>query len=126
MDNDGATDSTSQQVQVADNSGGGAPCTGCDSRSGSLSGTNDWDAQPDGTWFQSGGGRFQAWLEGPGGADFDLKLMRWNGNGWSMVAQSISASSSEQIDYQGSSGYYYWRVESYSGSGAYDFWFINP
>lgn len=126
MDNDGATDSTSQQVQVVDNSGGGAPCSGCESRSGSLSGTNDWDAQPDGNWFQSSGGRFQAWLEGPASADFDLKLMRWNGSGWSMVAQSISSSSSEQIDYQGSSGFYYWRVESYSGSGAYDFWFINP
>jgi len=125
MDNDGATDSTSQQVQVVDDSGG-APCSSCESRSGSLSGTNDWDAQPDGNWFQSGGGRFQAWLEGPASADFDLKLMRWNGSGWSMVAQSISSSSSEQIDYQGSSGFYYWRVESWSGSGAYDFWFINP
>src|SRR6056297_169651 len=126
MDNDGATDSTSQQVQVVDNSGGGAPCTGCESRSGSLSGTNDWDAQPDGNWFQSSGGRFRAWLEGPSGADFDLKLMRWTGGGWSVVAQSISSTSSEEIDYQGSSGYYYWRVESYSGSGAYDFWLINP
>jgi len=126
MDNDGATGSTSQQVQVVDDSGGGAPCTGCDSRSGSLSGSGDWDAQPDGTWFQSGGGRFQAWLEGPTSADFDLKLMRWNGRDWSIVAESISSTSSEQIDYQGSSGFYYWRVESWSGSGAYDVWFINP
>jgi len=125
MDNDGATDSTSQQVQVVDNSGG-APCSGCESRSGSLSGSNDWDAQPDGNWFQSSGGRFQAWLEGPASADFDLKLMRWNGSGWAMVAQSISSTSSEQIDYQGSSGFYYWRVESWSGSGSYDIWFINP
>lgn len=125
MDNDGATDSVSQQVQVVDNSGG-APCSGCESRSGSLSGSNDWDAQPDGNWFQSSGGRFQAWLEGPASADFDLKLMRWNGSGWAMVAQSISATSSEQIDYQGSSGFYYWRVESWSGSGSYDIWFINP
>lgn len=125
MDNDGATDSTSQQVQVADSSGG-APCTGCESRSGSLSGSSDWDAQPDGNWFQSGGGRFRAWLEGPASADFDLKLMRWNGSDWSMVAQSISSTSSEQIDYQGGSGFYYWRVESWSGSGSYDFWFINP
>ena len=125
MDNDGATDSTSQQVEVADNSGG-APCSGCETRSGSLSGSNDWDAQPDGTWFQSSGGRFQAWLEGPGNADFDLKLMRWNGSDWQMVAQSISSTSSEQIDFQGSSGFYYWRIESWSGSGSYDFWFINP
>ncbi|MEX0915212.1 MAG: PKD domain-containing protein, partial [Wenzhouxiangellaceae bacterium] len=126
MDNDGATDSTSQQVEVADNSGGGAPCTGCDTRSGSLSGSGDWDAQPDGNWFQSDGGRFQAWLEGPGSADFDLKLMRWNGSSWVTVAQSISSDSSEQIDHQGSSGFYYWRVESWSGSGSYDIWFINP
>lgn len=126
MDNDGATDSSSQQVQVADNSGGGAPCSGCDSRSGSLSGSGDWDAQPDGNWFESGGGRFQAWLEGPSSADFDLKLMRWNGSSWTTVAQSISSTSSEQIDYQGSSGFYYWRVESWSGSGSYEVWFINP
>ncbi|MDT8448801.1 MAG: PKD domain-containing protein [Wenzhouxiangellaceae bacterium] len=124
MDNDGATDSASQQIDVSD--GGGAPCTGCDFRSGTLTGSGDWDAQPDGTWFQSGGGRFQAWLEGPAGTDFDLRLMRWNGSNWVTVASSLSSSSSEQIDYQGSSGFYYWRINSFSGSGSYDFWFINP
>ena len=124
MDNDGATDSTSQTVDVT--SGGGAPCTGCDTRSGTLSGSGDWDAQPDGTWFQSGGGTFEAWLEGPSSADFDLELRKWNGSGWSVVASSLGSTSSEQITYQGSSGFYYWRIESWSGSGAYDFWFINP
>ena len=81
MDDDGATDSVSQDVTVAD-SGGGAPCSNCDSRSGTLSGSGDWDAQPDGTYFYSGGGRFQAWLEGPSSADFDLELRKWNGSGW--------------------------------------------
>lgn len=125
MDNDGATDSVSQSVTVTAG-GGGAPCTNCESRSGTLSGANDWDAQPDGTWFQSNGGRFQAWLEGPAGTDFDLRLMRWNGSGWTAVATSLSSTSSEQIDYQGGSGFYYWRINSFSGSGSYDVWFINP
>ncbi|MGK7296126.1 MAG: PKD domain-containing protein [Candidatus Wenzhouxiangella sp. M2_3B_020] len=125
MDNDGATDTASQDVTVAD-TGGGAPCSGCDSRSGTLSGSGDWDAQPDGTYFYSGGGRFQAWLEGPSSADFDLELRKWNGSGWSRVARSISSTSSESIDYNGTAGYYYWRILSYSGSGSYDFWFINP
>jgi serine protease len=125
MDNDGATDSVSQDVTVADPTGG-APCSNCDSRSGTLSGTGDWDAQPDGTYFYSAGGRFQAWLEGPASADFDLELRKWNGRGWSRVARSISSTSSESIDYSGTAGYYYWRILSYSGSGSYDFWFINP
>lgn len=125
MDNDGATDSVSQNVTVTEPAGG-APCSNCDFRTGTLSGANDWDAHPDGTWFQSNGGRFQAWLEGPSGTDFDLRLMRWNGRSWVAVDTSLSSSSSEQIDFQGGSGFYYWRIESFSGSGSYEFWFKNP
>lgn len=107
--------------------GGGAPCTGCDHFSGSLTGTGDYDYQPNGTYYySSSSGTHKGWLEGPSGADFDLYLWKWNGSSWSTVASSTSSSSSESISYSGSSGYYVWRIYSYSGSGSYDFWTDHP
>jgi subtilisin family serine protease len=105
-----------------------APCSGpaCEQYSGSLSSSGDWDAQPAGTYFYAPSGTHQGWLEGPSAADFDLRLLRWTGWGWSTVASSLSAGSSEAITYSGSAGYYYWRISSYSGSGSYDFWMIRP
>jgi subtilisin family serine protease len=102
-----------------------APCTNCSAYSGSLSGSNDSDVQPNGTYY-AGSGTQRGYLRGPSNADFDLELYRWSGSGWSRVARSISSTSSEDITYSGaSSGYYYWRVRSYSGSGSYDFWIGN-
>jgi len=106
--------------------GGGAPCTGCDHYTGSLSGSGDSDVHPNGNYYYSGSGTHEGWLEGPSGTDFDLRLYRWNGWNWSQVASSLSSSSSEHIAYNGSSGYYYWRIESWSGSGSYDFWLDRP
>jgi hypothetical protein len=105
-----------------------APCSGpaCEQYSGSLSSSGDWDAQPAGTYFYAPSGTHQGWLEGPSAADFDLRLLRWTGWGWSTVASSLSAGSSEAITYSGSAGYYYWWISSYSGSGSYDFWMIRP
>lgn len=105
--------------------GSSAPCTGCEAYSGSLTGAGDSDAQPNGTYYYSAAGTHQGWLEGPGSADFDLELYRWTGS-WTKVAQSISGTSSESISYSGVSGYYYWRIVSYSGSGSYDFWLDRP
>jgi subtilisin family serine protease len=102
------------------------PCTGCAHYTGSLSGTGASSYQPGGTWYQSVAGTHRGWLRGPAGTDFDLYLQRWNGFGWSTVARSESATSEEAIAYAGTSGYYRWRVYSYSGSGAYDFWLIRP
>ncbi|TQV89334.1 M12 family metallopeptidase [Aliikangiella coralliicola] len=96
------------------NGGGGETYTG------SLSGTNDSDVQPNGNWFQYGGGTLRATLSGPSNADFDLKLYRWNGS-WVEVAKSESPTSNESINYNASSGYYYFKVYSYSGSGSYTF-----
>ena len=105
--------------------GGGtpsAPCTGCSAFNGQLSGSGDSDVQPNGTYY-AGSGTQRGYLRGPSSADFDLELYRWSGSGWSRVAQSISSTSTEDIVYSGaSSGYYYWRVRSYSGSGSYSFW----
>jgi hypothetical protein len=42
------------------------------------------------------------------------------------VAVSESVTSTEQIAYNGTLGYYRWRVYSYSGSGPYTFWLQRP
>lgn len=106
--------------------GGGAPCTGCDHYSGSLSGTGAIQYQPNGTYYFSGSGTHRGWLQGPSGTDFDLRLQKWNGSSWATVASSLSSSSSESITYNGTSGYYVWRINSFSGSGSYDFWLDRP
>lgn len=105
--------------------GGGAPCTDCDQYSGSLS-SGGSEVQPDGTYYYAGSGTHNGWLVGPTDADFDLELYRWNGSSWSRVANSASADSEESISYDGSAGYYYWKVLSYSGSGSYDLWLDTP
>ena len=104
----------------------GAPCSDCEHYTGSLSGTGEWDAQPDGTYFYSGAGTHSGWLIGPTTADFDLELYRWNGSSWTRVASSTGPDSNEEIHYDGTTGYYYWRILSYSGSGSYDFWMKRP
>ncbi|MCB1054384.1 MAG: M4 family metallopeptidase [Acidobacteria bacterium] len=107
--------------------GGGAPCTGCTAYSGSLSGSGSSQYQPNGTYYySSSSGNHHGWLQGPSGTDFDLYLQKWNGSSWSNVASSLSSSSTEEISYNGTSGYYRWRVYSYSGSGSYNFWLTHP
>ncbi|MCC5865671.1 MAG: S8 family peptidase [Wenzhouxiangella sp.] len=103
-----------------------APCTNCDQYSGSLSGTSNAQVQPNGTWYQAGAGIHRGWLQGPGNANFDLELYRWNGSRWVRVARAATADSNEFIQYNGSAGFYYWRVVSASGSGAYDLWLQTP
>ena len=121
----GQTDNESHSVTVTASSG--APCTECQSFTGTLSGTGDSDNHPNGTWyFSSVAGVHRGWLRGPANADFDLYLQRWNGFGWVTVALSESVTSEEQIAYNGTLGYYRWRVLSYSGSGAYTLWLQRP
>lgn len=107
--------------------GGGFACpAGFTTYTGSLSGTGDYEYQPGGTYYYEGTtGYHDGILEGDG-PDFDLRLWKWNGGGWSTVASSLSANSSESISYYGSSGYYVWRIESYSGSGSYTFCLERP
>lgn len=92
-----------------------------DRYSGNLSGAGQSDIQPDGSWFQYGGGSLQGVLEGPANADFDLKLEKWQNGAWAEVAKSESSSSNEQINYEAASGYYRFIISSYSGSGDYTF-----
>jgi len=103
-----------------DDGGSTAPCTSCDLYSGTLSGGGDNDIQPDGSYY-AGNGSENGYLRSSNG-DFDLYLYKWSGYGWRQVASSTSANSNEDIEYSGSSGYYYWEVYSYSGSGSYDFY----
>ncbi|HEX7049099.1 MAG TPA: S8 family peptidase [Longimicrobiales bacterium] len=104
----------------------GAPCSGCEHFSGSLGGSGDFDWQPNGTFYFSSSGTHQGWLSGAAGTDYDLYLYRWNGFNWQIVASSTSPDSEEQITFTGSSGYYVWRIHSFSGSGPYDFWLERP
>jgi len=104
-------------------SGGGTttppPATGT-TYTGSLSGTGASQIQPGGTYYQSTvSGSHTGALTGPSTADFDLYLYKWNGSSWSIVARSESASSTENVNYSGTAGYYYWEIYSYTGSGAY-------
>jgi hypothetical protein len=65
-------------------------------------------------------------LTGPSSADFDLSLFRYNGSSWVEVASSTSATSAEQVQYQGSTGYYAWMVHSYAGGGSYQLQIQRP
>ncbi len=106
---------------------GPAPCSACDYFTGSLSGTGDFDYHPNNSYYRSTvSGTHNAWLRGPTSADFDLFLERWYFFAWLPVAASYSTGSEESIAYAGAPGYYRWRVDSFSGSGAYEFWMKKP
>jgi subtilisin family serine protease len=95
--------------------------------SGTLSGTNDYDLHPNGTYFYTANsGTHRGCLTGPAGTDFDIYLRKWNGFSWATVAQGIGTTSTENVTYNGTAGYYYWEVRSYSGSGSYTFQMGRP
>lgn len=82
---------------------------------------------PDGNYyFVASSGLFEAELSFGNSVDFDLELFRWNGSSWSRVAESWFNDPLETINYSGTSGYYYWAVRSYNGSGSYTFSFNSP
>lgn len=102
-------------------------CTGYEfTATGSLSGGGS-AYQPNGSYYYSAGsGAHLGCLDGPNGTDFDLYLQKWNGWGWSVVAQGITANPDETVSYNGTAGYYRWRVHAYSGSGSYSLGYTNP
>jgi subtilisin family serine protease len=104
------------------------PPTGCGTPvTGSLSGRGDADIHPNGTYFHTtSAGTHHGCLAGPSGADFDLYLYRFNGATWVAVAGGETPTANEDVTYNGSAGYYYWRVVSYSGSGTYAFSYSRP
>jgi serine protease len=117
--------SRTQSVTVT-SSGGGAPCTNCTLYTGSLA-AGAAAIQPNGSWYQTTvTGLHRGWLTGPASADFDLYLQRWNGSTWANVASGTAATSTENVSFNGTAGYYRWRVLSYSGSGSYQLYIQRP
>lgn len=104
------------------------PEPGCgQSETGTLSGSGAYRYHPgsEGSYY-AGSGTHVGCLAGPSGADFDLYLQKWNGSTWVTVASGLSATSQEQVSYNGTAGYYSWVVQSYSGSGSYTFSLSRP
>ncbi|HEX5869389.1 MAG TPA: S8 family serine peptidase [Longimicrobium sp.] len=87
---------------------------------GSVGGTGVSSFQPGTSGYAvTVSGAHTATLTGPSGTDFDLYLQKWNGSSWVDVASGTTASSTENVTYNGTSGTYRWEVYSYSGSGSY-------
>ena len=105
-----------------------APCTNCSKYAGSLSGAGDSDQHPDSNYYQATkSGVHEGYVvDAPASSDFDLYLYKWLNNSWTMVAKAETSTSNEVIKYNGTAGYYTWVVESYSGSGSYNFWLKKP
>jgi serine protease len=123
---DTASQSNARTQAVTVSTGGGSPCIeACDLYTGTLSsGASQY--QPGGTYYQSVAGVHRGYLRGPAGTDFDLYLQRWNGASWANVASGTSTSNNENVTYNGTAGYYRWRIHAYSGSGSYNFWLDRP
>ena len=126
-DTAGQQDTDSQLLSLQEP--GAGPCPECEQTSGTLTGSNDNDYSPSSGGFSSNGGQFYGLLEGPANADFDLILEKYSRrlffSSWSSVASSETASSNEEVTYNGTSGTYRWRVKSYSGSGDYTLYTDN-
>lgn len=94
---------------------------------GTLSATGANAYQPNGSYYYSAAsGTHGGNLTGPGGTDFDLYLQKWNGFSWATVARSEGTTSTENISYNGTAGYYRWRIYSYSGGGGYSLCTTRP
>ena len=106
------------------------PPAGCgldESFSASLSGTGDFAALPGSAGYTvSRSGTHRGCLTGPAAANFDLELYKRVWFWWSRVAVSQGSTSTESIDYNGTSGTYYWRVVSANGGGAFTFGMSHP
>ncbi|MRV76775.1 hypothetical protein GJ700_34200 [Duganella sp. FT92W] len=77
-------------------------------------------------YVSAAAGTFTLQLTGPAGTDFDLYLYKYSGSAWVKVAASEGQTSTESISYNGTAGYYYAQVKSYSGSGAYTLTYNFP
>jgi LasA protease len=108
------------------NYGYGEPCsgTGCTKYTGSLSGTGQSAFYPGTGGFSWSGGTLQGWLQGPGGVDFDLVLGKYNSStgAWDKAASSDGPTANEAVTFNAAAGTYRWRINAYSGSGAFTFW----
>jgi serine protease len=108
-------------VAAAGGGGGGGSCPiGYTEFNGTLSSRSSAYLPSTSGYVVGISGVHNGQLTGPASADFDLYLQkRGNGNRWNSVASSTGTTSTENINYNGTSGTYRWRVYSYSGSGSY-------
>ncbi|WP_247597616.1 M28 family peptidase [Streptomyces sp. RKND-216] len=120
---DGSESTTSAGYALTVN--GTSACSAENGANGTLS-SGGSAIQPDGSYFQAPAGTHTACLDGPDGTDFDLYLQKWNGWNWADVDSSTSAGPDENIEYNGSSGYYRYEVHAYSGSGSYSLGWNTP
>jgi len=77
--------------------------------------------QPNGSYFyESSSGTHRGCLDAASSTvDFDLYLQKWNGSAWVNVASGTTTAPDEQFSYNGTPGYYRYRVHAYSGSASY-------
>ncbi|NUT94529.1 MAG: S1 family peptidase [Saccharothrix sp.] len=113
--------------------GGGGdpnPPTGCSSSEATYNGSlasGGQAYQPNGSYYQSTvSGAHVGCLVGPSGADYDLYLQKWNGSSWAVVAKGDSPEANESLTYNGTPGYYRYRVHAYNGAGSYTLGITNP
>ncbi len=118
----GSTTSGNATLTVNGGGTGGTTVTGTLTYGGSAT----YPSGSPGYHYSSGGGAFKMNLSGPSSADFDLYLYKWNGSSWSIVARSEGSTSTEAISYNGTAGYYYIEVYSYSGSGTFTLNYTLP
>jgi vibriolysin len=106
---------------------GTVPPPACTSVSGTLSGTGANFYTPSTSGYVSSiSGAHTGKLTGPAGTDFDLYLQKLSGSTWTSVAAGETATSIENITYNGTSGTYRWRVYAYSGSGSFTLCTTKP
>ncbi len=120
-----ASNTATESVTVNQVSTGGC-ASGFTKYTGSVSSGSD-SYQPNNNYYHAGSGYERGRLTGPSGTDFDLYLYQYSYyNGWQVVDSSTSNTSSESINYNGSSGYYIWDIYAYAGSGNYTFCLKRP
>jgi len=93
---------------------------------GTLASPDERANEPGGSYFYARYGYHEATLEGPPGTDFDLYLLRWDGDSWITVASSTTSESYELVNYLAYTGYYALQVHSFSGSGDYTICLKRP
>jgi len=105
----------------------GGCASGYTSYTGNITQGNDV-YEPNNTYYHTSvTGVNSGVLSGPSGTDFDLYLYKWNSSrGWQVVASSTGPTSSETINYNGTSGYYEWDIYDNSGSGNFTFCLKHP
>ena len=82
--------------------------------------------QPGGRFYLARSGVHAACLDGPPGADLDLRLQKFSGWKWVTVAEAVGPNSDAELTYTGTLGLYRYVVEGVAGSGDYSLGIRRP